>query len=110
MGEAIARAEQKTGHVMAVGLGAAPIGESVGKSFVERGPGPTLPADAARVVRVRKNIERACCFRGASHHSAASAIIKIGPASNIENLASIASAVAPPSATARRQDGFCEYQ
>ncbi|MEI2624888.1 MAG: hypothetical protein V9G23_13925 [Giesbergeria sp.] len=46
MGEAIARAEQKTGHVMAVGPGAAPIGESVGKSSVERGPGPVLPADA----------------------------------------------------------------
>lgn len=47
MGEAIARAEQKNGRVVAVGLGAAPIGESVGKAFVERGPGPALPADAA---------------------------------------------------------------
>ena len=47
MGEAIARAEQKNGRVVAVGLGAAPIGESVGKSFVERGPGPALPVDAA---------------------------------------------------------------
>ncbi len=47
MGEAIARAEQKTGHVMAVGFGAAPIGESVGKALVDRGAGPTLPADAA---------------------------------------------------------------
>ena len=47
MGEAIARAEQKNGRVMAVGLGATPIGEAVGKSYIERGPGPSLPADAA---------------------------------------------------------------
>lgn len=42
VGEAIARAEQKAGRVVAVAAGEAPIGESVGKAVVERNAGPAL--------------------------------------------------------------------